>query len=479
MKLLTVVLMNSSLDFTIDNDEIEIIKASHRNIRTTIKYANGKYILFICNKDKVAPNFFDYICSKIHEEFDCCFINYKINYNLPREVYRNNSYEHLSTLRPYLLEYLWSFMYKTILLRRIAAYERNGDFDSKIDRIMKNVTAIPEVIYYHEPIQEETNILTIPFVDFKKKEYYKNIIYLKSNLSGIFNGIVTWIMNIGKCFGSKYDITVLYDNGYDETVERLSKYVRTIHREKFVNYFCDRYISTYLDYNTPNNIFYNEEASTFIHGLLINDDMLSPDLYDRYIAVSRRCMDSIVFGFESDKKAEYIHNPVYIDKKEIKPHLRLVSTLRSEACKGLTRLEQVSKILDEEKIPYTWNVFTDVNQGTNHSGFIYRNCSFDIMPYVNDADYLVLLSDIESFSYSVIEALMADTKVVVTPVDVFNEIGVVDGENAVVIPFEYFEEENKEKLRDKVLQLYAEKNKKIHFKPTKMNYLDFAKLFKE
>lgn len=477
MMLLSVILVNSDLDVKIEKEDIEILRCENDNISDAVKRARGKYVLFICNQDRFADHFFDLVYDKVQEEFDCCFINYYIDYEYKKDVKRNNTYEHTSEIKPYYLEYLWNFMFRRDIFLEILKIPRDGGFDESIDNLIKINTAISDVVYYHRPVGEDNTLADVPYVDVKSVEYYKNIIYLKDNLSGLFNGVITWALHIGKCFGDKYDIVLMYDYVYDETYDRLSKYFTLMHREKFVNYFCDRYICTYLDYDIPNNIFYNEESSTFIHGLMLGDE-LTPDLYDRYIAVSKTCMETVKFAFEG-KECEYIHNPVCINKDEVKPHINLVSTLRSEECKGLKRLEQLSKIFDEEKIPYTWNVFTDVNEGTNHDGFIYRNSVFDALPYVKAADYLVLLSDIESFSYSVVESLMLNTKVVVTPVKVYDEIGVKDGKNAIVIPFEYFEEDRKEDLRKKVLEIYEKKDKRINFKPTKLNFLEFGKLFKE
>ena len=147
----------------------------------------------------------------------------------------------------------------------------------------------------------------------------------------------------------------------------------------------------------------------------------------------------------------------------------------------MDRLEKIASILDEEDIPYTWNVFSDADDktGTNHSGFIYRDSVINPLSYVKDSDYLVMLSDTESFCYSVLESLMLNTKVVVTPLPVFEEIGVVEGENGIVIPFEYFEKENKELLREKVIELYNNKNKKIKYEPVKLNFNRYRELFKK
>ena len=477
MKKLTIIELNSSIDVPIETKEIEIIKTTSKDIRNAILSSTGKYICFICNDDRVSDNYFDLIYEKTNEKFDCCYINNEVNIGIKRENKRNNSEEYLSTIKPYYLEYIWQFVFRTSILKKILDFEYNYEFDEKIDKIIKKSTAIQEIIYFHNGNNTEWTIEGVPYVDYKNKEYYKNIIYLRDSC-GIFSGIITWIMNIGRCFGKEYDITLLYDDIFPETEKYFKKYIKTVRREKDTNYVCERFIDTYLDYDFPRNIFYEEESSTFIHGIMGDED-LAPDIYDRYIAVSDTCRKTVTLGFETNKKPEYIHNPIKIEDNMVKPHLRLVSTQRSENIKGLDRLEKFAQILDEENIPYTWNVFTDVNEGTNKGGFIYRNGVFNPLSYVQDSDYLVILSDIESFCYSVAEALSLNTKVVVTPLEVFSELGVKNKKNGYIIPFEYFEDNNKEKLRKKVIEIYKNKDKIIKDELAPLNFYKFSELLKK
>ena len=144
--------------------------------------------------------------------------------------------------------------------------------------------------------------------------------------------------------------------------------------------------------------------------------------------------------------------------------MKLTSTFRYTKVKCPERVEKMAKLMDEMNIPYTWEVFTDKKENTNINGLIYRRRTPNPLPYVKDSDYFVLLSDSESFSYSVLEALSVNTKVVVTPLPVYNEIGVIEDENAIVIPFEYFEDENVDKLKEVILNMYEVKDMPINYK---------------
>ena len=54
-------------------------------------------------------------------------------------------------------------------------------------------------------------IKDLPFSDIKATNISKNMIYVGDGCAGIFNGYVSWVRNIGRCFGKKYEITLLYD----------------------------------------------------------------------------------------------------------------------------------------------------------------------------------------------------------------------------------------------------------------------------
>jgi glycosyltransferase involved in cell wall biosynthesis len=122
-------------------------------------------------------------------------------------------------------------------------------------------------------------------------------------------------------------------------------------------------------------------------------------------------------------------------------------------------------------------MFTDVKENTNVNGLVYRRRVLNPMPYVNDSNYFVLLSDSESFSYSVVEALSVNTKVIVTPLEVYDEIGVENGKNGYVVPFEYFEEENKEKLKEFAKMIYKNKDKEFNYKFNDSLYKGFNDIF--
>ena len=466
---LTVIILGKSCDLK-SNGEFEILFSDGNNLLKDVKNSKGKYIVFINESDLISPNYIDLVLNRLCDDFDSCFINYKVDYNYTNNIKRLKNEVILRKDKPDFGMYIWNFIYKRDVF--IKFIEEKYNFD-----VFKSNEVITDIIYTHNP--NSRNILSLfPLRDVKKSVHYKNIIYVGQYCNTIFNGYVTWIDNIGKCFKDKFEIVVLYDEITDVTLKRFEKYFKCIKRNAFINYTCDRLFVTYSTFYYPTNIYPLDENYLFIHGNMADysyTKKCDDDLYTKYIAVSKTSANKAIGYYNSDK-IDYVLNPFKLDEY-INPHLKLVSAQRSADVKKLDRIIKIANILDEEGIPYTWNLFTDNNEGTNTSGLIYRHRTVNPYPYIKDSDYFVLLSDSEACPYSIIEALSLKTKVLVTPLEVFSELGVNES-NSITIPFEYFEDEAKEKLRQLVIQMYNDKDKTFEYIYDENNYKDYYKLFK-
>ena len=49
-------------------------------------------------------------------------------------------------------------------------------------------------------MERNINRIKVVLVDKRKTKHYKNIIYIGDYASGTFNGYISWLNNIGKCF---------------------------------------------------------------------------------------------------------------------------------------------------------------------------------------------------------------------------------------------------------------------------------------
>lgn len=465
MKDITIIILGEKEnDYGVIPSNIELIRVNQSTFYDTVKEVKTKYIGFIKSDDVISDNYFNVISSKVKLDFDGCFVNYTLDCVDKNVKIMKNDKELLSK-RPFYGDYIWSYLYRTDIFNKLIEIKDIKEFNKRVEFDFFKLCVIGEVIYTHK-INGISILNDFCYKDMRNSMKFKNAIYMGNGCNGIFNGYISWIKNIGRCFANDFDITIIYDSMPIETFNNFSKYFKCVKYDSKVDYYCDRLLLTYSNYYYPKNIFTLEENYLFIHGNMSdfpNARRFYDDVYTKYIAVSKIAAQKAVGYFPTDK-IDYILNPFKLDNELLKPHLKLVSAQRSTPVKRPERIEILANVLDELRIPYTWNVFMDKNENTNKNGIIYRKRVTNPFPYIEDADYFVLLSDSESMGYSTLEALALKTKVIVTPLEAFYEIGVVDGENGFVIPFEYFEEKNKDKLVELVKKIYREKDKEFDYR---------------
>lgn len=466
--LTTFILGNEDLFIKDIRDEVEIIRF---NKLEDIFNARGSYISFVDSEDNISDDYFSRILDKIKfNEFDSCFINYRINYDYVRELkVRTDEYD-LNSKVPKKNSYIWNFVFNKNKLIELIRNNFTGFND-----IFVNRTNISNVLYFHNKDGEFYNILNM--VNRRQSVYYKNIIYVGAFCNGMFNGYVTWLNEIGKAF-SEYPITIIYTEINEVTKKRFEEYFSCVKLDEDIDYICDSLVTTYSTYFYPINIYTLKESCIFIHGNMADYEASArfvDDIYDRYIAVSKIARDT-AYGYFPTNNIEYIYNPFTYNKKKIKPHMRLISAIRNAPEKGMDRIKKAASILDKEKIPYTWSVFTDIVEA-NQGGLIFRNCVTNVIDYISDSDYLVQFSRTEALSYSLTEALCSKTKIITTDIPAIHELNVVDKENGIVIPLEYFNEGNEELLKNKLLEAYNLKDKKIDYEYSKNRFIDYNTVF--
>ena len=87
-------------------------------------------------------------------------------------------------------------------------------------------------------------------------------------------------------------------------------------------------------------------------------------------------------------------------------------------------------------INYVWYVFTSDEDHIHSPNVIFMKERLDVYKWIQEADYLVQLSDTEGLSYSINEALAYGKQVVVTPLPYLDEIGIKNDENALILNFD-------------------------------------------
>ena len=252
MKDLTLIIVGKNNLITEDKN-IEFIYTTGENITQLVKIARGKYIAFIREEDKIAKDYLKALIDKSKTEFDSCFINYIIEYDYKSETKLSINKDELSRNKPYYGDYYWAYIFNKSKLQELIDIKDEVQFNKKVDELFVNTTAIENLIYFHNP-KGTRLVKDFVYSDIKRNEYYKNIIYIGIGCAGVFNGYVSWLKNIGRCFGKKYEITIIYESMHEKVLKSLSKYCKCIKRNNSINYYCDSLSVTYSTYYYPKNI---------------------------------------------------------------------------------------------------------------------------------------------------------------------------------------------------------------------------------
>ena len=260
----------------------------------------------------------------------------------------------------------------------------------------------------------------------------KNIFYWPH--INCIGGVETFLYEIAKKYSKDYDMTLYYKVGDPEQIKRL----KTLMRVKKYNGEKIKCEKAFFGWGT--DIIDNIEAKEYYQTLHADykEQHLQPCRDPRitaYLGVSQAVCDTFteLFGLP----AELCYNPLSVEKP--KKLLRLVSATRLTAEKGAKRIAMLADALDAKGIPYTWEIFTNSKTEAaknKNKNIIFRDVRLDIRDIIANCDYLVQLSDTEAYSYSIIEALALGTPVIVTPWPCLKDLGVIDGVNAFVLPFD-------------------------------------------
>ena len=253
------------------------------------------------------------------------------------------------------------------------------------------------------------------------------VIYLK--WLTVIGGVETFIYNWCNLMKDTYDITAVIGNkvSYEQLI-KLRKIVRTVSDKEDIE--CDTAITLRLDDVLPSNIKYKKKIQ-MIHGC---KDLLLPNKHldieaDKIVAVSEHC-NSTYKDMINDSTV--IHNPTV----EYKPKkvLKLISATRLTKEKGYYRMKQLAMLLKANSIPYIWYVFS--NMPVQDDLFVHMNPVDNIKDYIATCDYLVQLSDSESYCYSVVEALEVGVPVIVTPISVYDELNIREDKERITLDFD-------------------------------------------
>ena len=255
----------------------------------------------------------------------------------------------------------------------------------------------------------------------------KVIIFI--NQLWIIGGIETFIFHLARLFENE-DIVLLVNTIPEPQKKRLEQYIDVVQYSTSTEYECDTLIMLRILDRTPRNVTYKQSVQ-MCHACRTNGPLNIPQNHDFIVNVSQASKDS--FG---DEGGMVIHNPIFTDKTKA---LILVSATRIPALdKGDNekRMRKLAEMLDKANIPFVWFNFSDGQIPNPPRGMVNMGIQMDIRPYIASATYLVQLSDSEAWSYSILEALTQNVPCIVTDFPSAKEMGIEDGKNGYIVPFD-------------------------------------------
>jgi glycosyltransferase involved in cell wall biosynthesis len=259
---------------------------------------------------------------------------------------------------------------------------------------------------------------------------YSNVFYIAH--FNVIGGIETYMYELVKKYKNE-DIVVVYsaESSDRKQLNRIRKYAKVIKLSKDMKIKCKR---LFIMYKSDLSNFEADDVIQIIHADYKKQKLL-PN-HDERITQRFGVSKVVAKAYEelSGLKTEVCYNPLTIEKP--KRVLKLISATRLTKEKGLDRMKKLAEELDKKEIPYLWLVFTNQTDLMNNPNVAYMKPRLDIRNYIADADYLVQLSDTEAWAYSVVESLCLNTPVIVTPVPCFKEMGIKDGVNGYMLPFD-------------------------------------------
>ena len=264
--------------------------------------------------------------------------------------------------------------------------------------------------------------------------YYKtmyDVVVFRSELHPI-GGIETWVINLAKRYGRSHKFAIVCGASASyNIIKRLLPHVEVM-------------VYTGQSVKTKKAIFCYDfmgldtcEADEVIHVVHADHSVVSlpnkiPDGIDKFVSVSEVARQGLIKMAGVD--SEVVYNPTC--KPEPRRLIRLVSGTRLTSEKGLPRMKQLAHALDRAGVLYEWSIFTNYGNKESFSpNVIYREPTNDLLSYVAQSDYLVQLSDTESYGYSMVEALSIGIPLVVTDIPVLPEMGITS-KHAIIVPLQ-------------------------------------------
>lgn len=255
---------------------------------------------------------------------------------------------------------------------------------------------------------------------------------------GLFpsGGIETWLYNISKRWGNTHDITIYYDHADPKQLDRLQRLVR-----------CIEYVGQDIETDTAVWCydflgFDTTKAKRKVHVVhadyryVYNFDKGLQRLpkVDEIYAVSKEAARSAQRLF--NRHVDVLYNP--LPTESVNRPISILSATRLTKEKGVDRMVKLDQALQRAGVEYIWEIYTPSYTETDiterfSSSVVFKKPVMFILGKMKQADFMVQLSDTESFGYSIVESMALGTNLIVTDIPVLKELN-VNKHNAIIVP---------------------------------------------
>ena len=282
----------------------------------------------------------------------------------------------------------------------------------------------------------------------------KIVFYNKTLISG---GIEKCLELLGKEIYKNYEIDIVYtdDSILDQNIVNILKRYANVYKleDQIIN--CDICVWCYLyfDYHRLKKQIIAKKNIAWIHSMprilpncLLDDDGFVNDM-NNFICVSEAVKNNLNIKKDGQVIYNFMDNNIISLANTFNPFenindnvLKLSVVSRLSSGKGFERLLLLAKSLKENNIPFCIKI---IGKGRKREQEIkewfktYEQVEFvgyqeNPYPYMKNADYLVQLSDDESWCNSITEAKLLHTPVIVTNFESSKE-QIINLENGIVI----------------------------------------------
>ena len=411
------------------DDMVKVFRQKNKGVSAArnkgLKEAKGEYIAFIDSDDLVSNDYIAKIFDAMAAVPDTIYLSWKSMHTKWGKVLRDDNDEFGTANRC-----VWNRVFKKTYIEGMKFDEsmQIAEDDDFLKRLPKanSKKCITSVVYHYRQNREGGLTNRKAKGEFEDPDIITQVVFYYNWVQEI-GGVETFFYNFCRKMAKYYDICIIYDRYAVKQLARLQRVAQCV-KNGVHKIQCDTLIINGIFDTMPQKVT-AKQTIRLVHTCRIPSYGIVkvPEDCDKKIFVSKASMESF------SEKGDVINNlPGEISGEKA---LILISATRLTEEKGYNRMLKLADRFRKLNIPFLWLVFTAHNDRKFPEGFVKLEPTLNIEPFLAKCDYVVQLSDVEAFCYTIQEALQLKKPVLTTPINVLPEVGFKKGENGWTIPF--------------------------------------------